>query len=272
MTDRAPHSFQTTHWTQVIAAQGDSPDAKHALRTLCETYYAPVELFVRRYRDQSRTGQQTQSNSVTSQLSDNARDLTHEFFAKLLEGRSLDHVDRTRGRFRSYLLGAVKHFLADQQDYDRALKRGGHPVTQSLSSSANESSDDHPHDRHDIVDPQGFPPDAYFDRHWALTVVQAAMDTLRSEAEASEELERFEVLQRWLVTPSGHDTALEAARSLNMTDGAFKVAVHRLRKRYRQIVTERISATVDDPAEVQDELNYLITAITFPEASPSSRG
>ncbi len=250
MTDRVSHTFQTTHWTQVVAARGDSPEAQQALRALCETYYGPVELFVRRYRDRS-----------SAESTDEARDLTHEFIAKLLEGHSLDHADRTRGRFRSYLLGAVKHFLADRNDRDRALKRGGGEQAQSLSPSASESGDEPNEECLQVAEPQGFPPDAYFDRQWALTVVQQAIDTLRNEAESNGELTRFEVLQRWLVTPSSHDTAIEAARSLNLSDGAFKVAVHRLRKRFRHVVVDRIATTIDDPIEVQDELNYLISAM-----------
>ena len=245
-----PHSFQTTHWTQVVAARGKSPEAKEALRSLCETYYSPVELFVQRY---------IATAAVTSK--EEARDLTHEFFTKLLEGLSLEHADRNRGRFRSYLLGAVKHFLADYRDREQALKRGGGQRTQSLSGS-NAASNGEPADTaSEIADPDGFPPDAYFDRQWALAVVNQAIDTLRAEAEASGELAKFEVLQRWLVTPSSHDTAVDAARSLDMSDGTFKVAVHRLRKRFRHIVVARITTTVDDPVEVQDELNYLINAM-----------
>lgn len=244
------HRFQTTHWTQVVAARGKSPEAKEALRSLCETYYQPVELFVQRYISTSGT---------TSK--EEARDLTHEFFTKLLEGLSLDHADRNRGRFRSYLLGAVKHFLADRRDRDHALKRGGGLGIHSLTGQGTTSNGDRSKAASEIADPDGFPPDSYFDRQWALAVVNQAIDTLRTEAEANGDLEKFEVLQQWLVTPSSHDTAIDAARSLDMSDGAFKVAIHRLRKRFRHIVVARISTTVDDPVEVQDELNYLINAM-----------
>lgn len=230
----------------MVAARGESPEAKEALGTLCETYYLPVELFVQRYISMGG-----------SASSDEARDLTHEFFAKLLEGQSLEHVDRNRGRFRSYLLAAVRHFLADYRDRARALKRGGAQHSQSLSTSNSESGDD----ALQISDADGFPPDAYFDRQWALAVVQQAIDTLRSEASSNGELAKFEVLQSWLVTPSSHATAVDAARSLDMSDGTFKVAVHRLRKRFRQVVVARITTTVDDPIEVQDELSYLIAAM-----------
>ena len=252
MPDRPANAFRTTRWTQVLAAGGKSPDAKQALRELCETYYSPVELFVRRYRGE-----------VNEPPHDDARDLTHEFFAKLLEGNSLGNVDRTRGRFRSYLLGAVKHFLSDQHDREQTLKRGGGQSLQSLDQPLRDV-DSGLAESLTIADPHGFPPDAYFDRQWALAVVQQAIDTLRNEAESNGELARFDVLQRWLVTPSSHDTAIEAARSLKLSDGAFKVAVHRLRKRFRQIVVGRIAHTVNDPIVVQDELNYLIGALTLP--------
>ena len=252
MSDRSANSFRTTRWTQVLAAGGKTPDAKQALRELCETYYAPVELFVRRYRAEMNRTQ-----------GDDARDLTHEFFAKLLEGDSLGNVDRTRGRFRSYLLGAVKHFLSDQRLREQTLKRGGNQTRQSLARALREN-DSEIAGAAAIADPHGLPPDVYFDRQWALAVVEQAIATLRSEAESAGELARFEVLQRWLVTPSSHDTAIEAARSLNLSDGAFKVAVHRLRKRFRHVIVDRIASTVNDPVEVQDELNYLINAMSLP--------
>jgi len=247
---RVSHRFQTTHWTQVVAARGQSPEAKEALRSLCETYYLPVELFVQRY-----------FGTLESKSTADARDLTHEFFAKLLEGQSLQNADRNRGRFRSYLLGAVKHFLADHRDREQTLKRGGSQTLHSLSAPTDSEISDSGRASIDVADPDGFPPDSYFDRQWALAVVQQAIDTLRSEAESNGDAAKFEVLQRWLVTPSSHDTAVDAARSLDMSDGAFKVAIHRLRKRFRQIVVAKITTTVDDPVEVQDELNYLINAM-----------
>lgn len=259
MPDRPANAFRTTRWTQVVAAHGKSPEAKQALRELCETYYGPVELFVRR----SRAG-------MNQDRADDARDLTHEFFAKLLEGNSLDNADRTRGRFRSYLLGAVKHFLSDQQDREQTLKRGGGQTTQSLDQSSLED-DTGRIESSALVDPDGLPPDSFFDRQWALAVVEQAIGTLRTEADLSGELARFEVLQRWLVTPSSHGTAIAAARSLNLSEGAFKVAVHRLRKRFRQVVIDRIASTVNDPVEVQEELSYLISAMRGSESSVVSK-
>ena len=227
----------------MLAARGSSPEAKRLLRELCETYYAPVELFVRRYRG-----------------GDDARDLTHEFIAKLLEGNSLVHLDRTRGRFRSYLLGAVKHFLADFQDVQRAARRGGDRDPQSLDQLTG-SIAAVPSHLVAIAGPHGFPADAFFDRHWAVAIVDQAIETLRQEAVAAGDQVRFDILKRWLVAPADQETTLAAAHSLNITEEALRVAVHRLRKRFREAVKSRIADTVSDPADISDELSYLISAL-----------
>lgn len=253
MDDRSANAFRTTHWTQVLAARGVSTEAEHALRDLCEAYYGPVEAFVRRYR----AGH------------DDARDLTHEFFARLLEGNSLKGVDRTRGRFRTYLLGAVKHFLSDQMDRTLAEKRGSGKSPLSLQASpGHHHSERQEHTPLDVADPHGFPPDAFFDRQWAMAIVEKAMNVLQAESHDRGEMQRFEVLRRWLI-PSEDDGAIaaEAARSLEMNDGAFKVAVHRLRKRFRQLVKDQIASSVDGPRALEAELDYLIRALTAPESS-----
>ena len=253
--DRSANAFRTTQWTQVLAARGDSAEAKHALRDLCEAYYGPVEAFVGRYR----AGR------------DDARDLTHEFFARLLEGNSLKGVERTRGRFRSYLLGAVKHFLSDQADRALAEKRGGDQSPQSLHASPGHNrSDRAEHTPLDVADPHGFPPDAFFDRQWALTIVEKAMSVLQADSQDRGETQRFEVLRRWLIPSEDGAIAAEAARSLDMTDGAFKVAVHRLRQQFRQLVKDQIASSVDGPEALQEELDYLIQALTASESSHDS--
>ncbi len=234
----------------MLAARGSSPEAKRLLRELCETYYAPVELFVRRYRG-----------------GDDPRDLTHEFIAKLLEGNSLAHLDRTRGRFRSYLLGAVKHFLADFQDVQRAARRGGDRDPQSPDQPTG-SIAAIPSHLVEIADPHGFPSDAFFDRHWAVAIVDQAIETLRQEAVAAGDQTRFDILKRWLVAQADQDTTIAAAHSLNITEEALRVAVHRLRKRFREAVKSRIADTVSDPADITDELGYLISALaTSPQES-----
>src|SRR5688572_27940665 len=230
MNDRSANAFRTTHWTQVLAAIGESTEAKQALRDLCEVYYGPVEAFVRRYRA----------------VRDDARDLTHEFFARLLEGNSLRGVEPTQGRFRSYLLGAVKHFLSDQADRTLAEKRGSGQTPQSLHASpGHDRSERQEHTSLDVADPHGFPPDAYFDRQWALAIVEKAMSVLQAESRDRGAKEHFEVLRRWLIPSEDGAIAAEAARALDMTDGAFKVAVHRLRKRFRQLVRDQIASSVD---------------------------
>lgn len=247
MNDRNANAFHTTHWTQVIAASGSSPQARQALADLCAAYYAPVAAFVERYR----SGR------------DDSRDLTHEFFAKLLEGNSLGHLERTRGRFRSYLLGAVKHFLADQRDRALATKRGGRETPLSLDAGHdNTGARRREFAPVEVADPHGFPADAFFDHRWALSVVEQAMNQLQGESQGEGDPQRFEVLKRWLITPEDPTAAVDAARSLDMADGAFKVAVHRLRKRFRQIVRDKIAATVDGPEALQEELAYLIQALT----------
>jgi DNA-directed RNA polymerase specialized sigma24 family protein len=247
MNDHSANAFRTTRWTQVLAAIGESTEAKHALRDLCEAYYGPVEAFVERYR----AGH------------DDARDLTHQFFARLLEGNTLKGVERTRGRFRSYLLGAVKHFLCDEVDRTLAEKRGSGQSPQSLDASpSHNQSERMEHTPLDVADPHGFPPDAFFDRQWALAIVAQAMSVLQSESQERGAKEQFEVLRRWLIPSEDGAIASEAARSLDMTDGAFKVAVHRLRKRFRQLVKDQIVSSVDGPEALQRELDYLIQALT----------
>jgi len=247
MNDPSANAFHTTRWTQVLAAIGESTDAKQALRDLCEGYYGPVLAFVSRYR----AGH------------DDARDLTQDFFAKLLEGNSLNGVERTRGRFRSYLLGAVKHFLSDQLERTFAKKRGSGQSPQSLHASQNNGRPERQeHAPLDVADPHGFPPDSFFDRQWALVIVEQAMSILQAESQNRGANEQFEVLQRWLIPSDDVAMASRAARSLNMTDGAFKVAVHRIRKRFRQLVKERIATSLDGEEALQEELDYLIQALT----------
>ena len=194
-----------------------------------------------------------------------------QFFAKLLEGNSLKGVERTRGRFRSYLLGAVKHFLSDQADRTLAEKRGSGQSPQSLDASpSHDRSERQEHTPLDVADPHGFPPDAFFDRQWALAIVEKAMSVLQAESQDRGETQRFEVLRRWLIPSEDGAIAAEAARSLDMTDGAFKVAVHRLRKRFRQLVKDQIASSVDGPEALQEELDYLIQALTASESSHDS--
>jgi len=218
--------FATTHWTQVLQARGDSPEAKAALGELCDSYYAPVFAFVRH-------------NAVNE---DSARELTQEFFRRLLAGKGIYAVDPQRGRFRSFMLGAVKHFLADVRDHDRRLKRGEGKTSVELDDL--------------IADAHTVPPDREFDRKWAFTVLYRALAALeKAEADHSD------ILKPWSTGDSERLSQADAAKQLGMNEGAVKVAIFRLRRRFREAVKNEIAQTLNDPAHVRDELAALIEAI-----------
>jgi RNA polymerase sigma factor (sigma-70 family) len=248
-TTRAPAVFVTTQWTRVLEARGDSPEAQAALGDLCTDYYRPVLAFIQRSgRDE-----------------DAARDLAQEFFAQLLARRGLDTVEPERGRFRSFLLGAVKHFLADQQDRARAVKRGGGNTPLSL--------DAHPGDTThgaggmhsaplQVPDPAAPVPDAFFDRQWALTILDRALAALAAEHQADGKAAQFEALKPWLTGDTEQLSQAEVARHLDVNEGAVKVAIHRLRKRFRELVKAEIAQTVGSGADIQAELNYLLEVLS----------
>jgi RNA polymerase sigma-70 factor (ECF subfamily) len=237
--------FATTRWTQVLAAHGNSADARQALSDLCSACYAPVVAFL---RSEGRT-------------EDAARELAHEFFARILAGQSLEGADPKRGRFRSYLLGALKHFLANRRVHDAREKRGGQAIFEALPSDTGTSS------RPAFADPASMPQDALFDREWALNVLARALDAMKQEAAASDPERRgareFEVLKPWLTADGDHRPQADAARELGLTDGAVRVAIHRLRRIFRERVKAEIARTVDEPGDIADELRHLIEALSW---------
>lgn len=238
----APGNFAPTRWTLVLRARGESFEAQKALGELCEAYYQPVFRFLRRgCRDD-----------------DTARELTQEFFARLLARHQLDSVEPGRGRFRSFLLGVVKHFLSDLRDHERAAKRGGGkapiPISQTTPGETTTEVQ--------IPDPAGPPPDSAFDRDWATALVDRAVQVLASESVTSGKHEQFAAIKPWLLGEVPSLSQAEAARQLGMSEGAVKVAIHRLRKHFRELVKTEIGQTVDDPAQVQDELRYLIEVLS----------
>jgi RNA polymerase sigma factor (sigma-70 family) len=246
MTAPSPYAparatFVTTRWTQVLTARGESPEAQLALGQLCEAYWMPVFRFLRR----------------SNYSDDLARDLTQEFFAQLLTRHGLDRVEQGKGRFRSYLLGAVKHFLADQLDHANAAKRGG--GQNPLPLAMNEAS--HTTASLQITDPGSPLPDAFFDRQWALNVIDRALKALSAELATSGKDRYFEILKPWLEGEAAPMAQTDAARELGLSAGALKVAIHRLRKRFRDLVKEEIAGTVDQNVMVQDELRYLLEAL-----------
>jgi RNA polymerase sigma-70 factor (ECF subfamily) len=232
-------AFVTTQWTQVLQARGESPAAKAALSDLCAAYYAPVFAFVR-------------ANSPDEHA---ARDLTQEFFARLLERQGLDTVDPQRGRFRSYLLGAVKHFLAGMREHSKRLKRGAGQPLESLESGTDCSPG------LQIPDPNAASPEREFDRKWALTLLDRALNTLTTEHKAAGKSGHFEALKPWLTGDTENLSQAQTARQLGLNEGAVKVAIHRLRRRFRDVIKNEIEQTVHDRASIDEEMRHLLEAL-----------
>jgi RNA polymerase sigma factor (sigma-70 family) len=230
--------FPTTRWTLVVAA-GDSrrKEAQSALVSLCENYWYPLYAYLRR----------------RGYPADQAQDLTQEFFMRVLEGRYLDRADPEKGRFRSFLLTSLKFFVADEEDRQRAHKRGGGMIVPLEVSSGEERYQREP--AHDET------PERIFERRWALSVLDRVVEKLRNEFVQHGRPEHFDRLKVFLL---GHSDAPYAAlaREMNTSEGALKVAIHRLRKRYRELFRQEIADTVADQAEVESELRFLAAALT----------
>jgi RNA polymerase sigma factor (sigma-70 family) len=232
-------AFVTTQWTRVLEARGDSPEAKAALSELCAAYYTPVFAFIRR---------NTRDEDV-------ACDLTQEFFARLLARQGLAAVEQGKGRFRSYLLGAVKHFLADMRDRTNAAKRGSGKTLESIEPGTDTSPG------LQLADENALSPDNEFDKKWALTLLDRALVALAEENKVAGKLDHFEALKPWLTGDTEKLSQAGAARQLGINEGAVKVAIHRLRRRFRELVKGEIGRTLNDPSEVANELACLIAAL-----------
>ena len=237
--------FHTTHWSVVIAGgRKGSPQAREALATLCETYWYPLYAFVRR-----------QGYSAPD-----AQDLTQEFFARLLEKNYLATVGREKGKFRSFLLAALKHFLANERDRARAQKRGGGPGAPGLVSL--EALDfEAAESRYRVEPAHDMTAQRVFERRWALTLLDRVLGRLQTEYAAGGKAELFERLKDCLTAPELAGRYAELADKLGMTEGAVKVAAHRLRRRYRAMLRQEIAQTVADPKDVEDEIRQLFAAV-----------
>lgn len=234
-------AFAPTRWTLILRARGETPEARVALGELCEGYYQPVLRFLQREgRDE-----------------DAARELTQEFFARILGDGGFDQADPERGRFRSYLLGALKHFLADQRKHEQRLKRGGGVTPESLDAT---STDDDSSSLQ-VADISAPAPEAFFDREWALAVMARALEVLQKEFTAAGKADQFETLKPWLMGEAPSMSQADAARQLSLSEGAVKVVIHRLRKRFRDAVRTEIAQTLRDPSLVDEELRHLIDAL-----------
>ena len=231
--------FHTTRWTQVIQARESSGAGLEALRDLCAAYYAPVIAFLRR-----------QGNDA-----DAARELAHEFFERMLEGDAIAGADRAQGRFRSYLLGAVKHFVAHRREFAHRQRRGGGVRPLSID----ESSPDSPSVA--VPDDERLSPDAAFDRQWAVTVLSRAMTALEKECAAQGKGDLLKQLRPWLLGEATHGDQAQAGEAFGLSAAAMKVTVHRMRHRYRRLVRAEIACILNDDAFVEEEMAALLLAL-----------
>ena len=235
VSERRP-VFVTTHWSVVLSArQKDSPQSAAALETLCRTYWYPLYAYVRR-----------QGHSPPD-----AQDLTQEFFARLLQKDYLKAAAREKGRFRTFLLVALKRFLANEWDRLRAQKRGGGQPLLSLDTELAE-------ERYRIEPVEGATADRIYERRWALTLLDRTMTRLREEFTGAGKAEEFKRLKVCLTAERGDISYAEIAAALGQSEATVRVAVHRLRKRFREVFREEIAQTVASVEDIDEEVRYLM--------------
>jgi RNA polymerase sigma-70 factor (ECF subfamily) len=231
--------FATTRWTVVLAAgQRGGPQATVALEELCRTYWYPLYAYVRRH-GHSR---------------EDAEDLTQGFFARLLEKNYLEGISSDKGKFRAFLLVALKRFLANEWDRANRQKRGGGAATLSLDWRDADL-------RYQIIPADNLSPDKLYDRAWALTVLERVIIRLRDESGAEGKSRLYEKLKPFLMLGKSDIPYTQAAATLEMSEGAVRVAVHRLRRRYRELLREEIAQTLSDPSQAEAELQALVSAL-----------
>jgi RNA polymerase sigma factor (sigma-70 family) len=235
-----PHrqAFVTTHWSVVLtAAHSDTTQACDALAKLCQTYWHPLYTYVRR----------------RGYSPEDAEDLTQGFFAALLERKAVATVSPDKGRFRSFLLASLNHFLSDEWDKARAQKRGGGKVISFDTQTAESWLDQ--------VPSQNLTPEKAFELRWAITLLEQVYRKLEEEHRQQGKAELFEALRNTLAGPGNSAPYAELGRRLGLNEGAVKVAVHRLRQRYRALLRETIAETVATEAEVEEELRFLLRTV-----------
>jgi len=230
--------FATTHWTVVLAAgRQHTPQADVALEELCRTYWFPLYAYVRR----------------RGHTKEDAEDLTQAFFARFLARNYLEGVSAERGRFRAFLLASLKHFLANEWDKSQRQKRGGSATHLSLDWQTADT-------QFQIAAPAEPSPDKAFDREWAVALLDKVITRLQAECETEERGKQFAELKVFLTAGKGALPHADAAKVLGLDDGAVRVAVHRLRKRYRQLLRDEVAQTLADPAHVDEEMRALFGA------------
>ena len=230
--------FTTTHWSVVLEAQSESPAAQEALEKLCRVYWRPIYGFVQR----QGIGPEE------------AKDITQSFFADLLEHRSLTAVRKEKGRFRSYLLGALKYFLADERRRAMAIKRG---KGQRLIPLEELGTDE----RIEMEPPDPVTAEQIYERRWASTVLERVLGLLKNEYVAAGNAVLFDSLKQLLPDEPGSPSQADIAGQLGMTANAVRQAFHRFRQRYQSLLREEIAHTVATPGDVEDELRHLIAVV-----------
>lgn len=227
--------FDSTHWSWVArAGSDDASEVRDALESLCSAYWQPIYAEIRR----------------RGQLPADAQDLTQDFFARLLNYDAFERAERARGKFRSYLLGALDHFLADAHRRLHTQKRGGGVALLPITAAEGESW-------YQSLEHHGVTPAQAFDQNWALLLMDRALDALREEYRSTGREEVFTLAEPFLSADSGADGYAAVCARVGMTAGSFAVAVHRLRRRYRQCVKEQVALTVTAPEDVDAEMKHL---------------
>jgi RNA polymerase sigma-70 factor (ECF subfamily) len=235
-----PRVFATTHWSVVMAAgQDDSAPAQHALETLCCGYWYPIYVYVRR----------------KGYAPDDAQDLTQEFFTQLIAKEHLRLADREKGKFRTFLLATLDYFLAREWSRAHRQKRGGQFIFVSLDERT-------PEERYRLEPADNDSPEKKFQRQWALTVLKQTMNALESECDANGNGALFREVKNLLSGERDGAAYAEIGRRLTITEGAARVAVHRLRQRYGERLRSEIAQTVSGAAEVDEEMRYLMRTLS----------
>ena len=230
--------FRTTHWSVVLRAGGRTADSVPALDKLCRGYWAPLYAFARRHGHDFHA----------------AQDLTQEFFARLLADNSLATVHPDKGRFRSFLLASMKHFLANEWNRSQARKRGGGCEIFSLDQVTEE-------EHRALPASDNAAPDRLFERRWAETVLARVNARLRREYEAAGQAARFDALKVYLLNDYDPASYADSAARLGLTESAVKSAIYKLRQRYGEMFRAEIAHTVSQPDEVQEEIQFLLRAL-----------
>lgn len=241
--DRYPSRawFATTHWSVVLAA-GDRANSHctEALQSLCQTYWYPLYAYVR-HRGHKRQ---------------DAKDLTQAFFARLLEKEQLGRVTCDGGKFRSFLLVALKHFLTDQWKHNQAQKRGGGRSILSVDMNLGEAETRYLQEPVDTTTPESL-----FEQNWAVTLLNTVLEHVQQEQQALGKGEQFAQLKFCLTGQRSDVPYTELAQRLDISEASLKVTVHRLRQRYRELLRQEVAHTVSTPEEIEDELRYLFQVL-----------